>query len=569
MLRSLSIATKLSLMTGVTFIALIVSAAIGLYFAQNQMIEDRLSKLRAIVEVATGIAEDLEEQVQAGAITHDDALSQFSTIINGMWFDDEQEYLFVYSYEGVNVVHPARHDLIGQNLMHLQDENGVFVIRDLVDLGRSGGGALYYSWPRSNSDVPERKLAYAGGFDPWNLFIGTGVYVDDVDAAVFDLAIQVLGTIIVLGIIAIGLAIAILTDVAGSMKRLCERMANIAGGQLEIDIPEVKRNDEIGQMADALEVLRRKAADSVTLEQQAADARESAEIEKKQAIEQVSQDFNQMMAGLVQQFSEASISMLDASKTAANAATDANTTSHDVSSWTNIAAENVQTVATAAEELSSTIREVSQQVAQAAQTADEAATKAEKTSATVLEMKQSAEKIGEVVTLIREIAEQTNLLALNATIEAARAGEMGKGFAVVASEVKNLASQTARATDEIAQQIGTMQEVSSEAAQAMEEIRSTNSSMQHISSSIAAAVEEQTAATSEIARNAQEASGGTQQTADSMVKITGATQTSGDCAQELVSLSETVSGLSDTLSNQVKDFVARLGRRSGAATDGA
>jgi methyl-accepting chemotaxis protein len=197
-------------------------------------------------------------------------------------------------------------------------------------------------------------------------------------------------------------------------------------------------------------------------------------------------------------------------------------------------------------------------VAESTRIAGEAATTARETNTQVEGLVQAAQKVGEVVSLIQEIAEQTNLLALNATIEAARAGEMGKGFAVVASEVKNLATQTAKATDEIGQHISGIQEAITRSAQSIAGIGRTIEKMDEITASVASAVEEQSAATQEIARNVQQASEGTQEVASNIVGVSQAAGETGEMANQVREVAVQVSRQSESLKSQVAKFLATV-----------
>jgi methyl-accepting chemotaxis protein len=224
------------------------------------------------------------------------------------------------------------------------------------------------------------------------------------------------------------------------------------------------------------------------------------------------------------------------------------------------AATNVQTVAAASEELTSSIAEIGRQVRQSSEIAQEAVHEAEQTDKTVQGLTEASAKIGDIVSLINDIASQTNLLALNATIEAARAGEAGKGFAVVASEVKNLASQTARATEEISTQINAIQEASGEAAEATAKISEIIDRMNGISGTIAAAIEQQGAATNEISRNVQEAATGTQQVSEHIGNVHQNMQETGQVAAQLRSAADTLSGNAELLSAEATKFIEEINK---------
>lgn len=221
-------------------------------------------------------------------------------------------------------------------------------------------------------------------------------------------------------------------------------------------------------------------------------------------------------------------------------------------------AGNVNNVASAAEELSSSISEISRQVSESTRIASEAVSEVEITNAKVQGLAEAADKIGQVVALITDIADQTNLLALNATIEAARAGEAGKGFAVVASEVKNLANQTARATDEISTHIGEIQVATTDAVEAIGSIGGTIRQVNEIASAIAAAVEEQGAATSEIARSAEQAAAGTQSVSSSIGEVTTAVDQNKSVSDDVMAASTELFGRSDELRMRIESFLGAV-----------
>ena len=288
-----------------------------------------------------------------------------------------------------------------------------------------------------------------------------------------------------------------------------------------------------------------------------ARAREAAERRRSEMLT-LANAFDAQMSGVVQGVSSSASQMQTTADAMAAAAEEASRQSTTVAAASEQASVNVQTVATAAEELSASIAEIGRQMAQSTKIAAQAVVDADRTNGTVKGLAEGAQKIGQVITLINSIAGQTNLLALNATIEAARAGEAGKGFAVVAAEVKNLASQTAKATDEIAAHISGMQQVTAETVGAIEGIGRTIGEINAIATAIASAVEQQAAATQEIARNVQQASAGTQEVSANISGVQQASADAGATANQVLRVAGDLAHHSEALRTEVDKFLATV-----------
>ncbi len=336
---------------------------------------------------------------------------------------------------------------------------------------------------------------------------------------------------------------------------LQETMRALTEGNNDVEVPARDQKDEIGGMAKSVQVFKENAIETARIRQQQAEQEQRAQEEKKQSMMRLADELESGIKGVVESVAASATEMQSAAETMSATAERADGLSSTAATASEHASGNVQTVAAAAEELSQSVAEIGRQVAQSREIADEAVASTEETNRTVQTLSEISSKIGDVVGLISEIAEQTNLLALNATIEAARAGEAGKGFAVVANEVKSLASQTAKATDEIASQITSVQDVSRNAVDAIGGIREVIGRIGEITTTIASAVEQQSAATQEIARNAQEASSGTQEVSGTVGGMRSAASDTGQAAKQVLDSSGELSKLSDDLRNQVETFV--------------
>jgi methyl-accepting chemotaxis protein len=369
-----------------------------------------------------------------------------------------------------------------------------------------------------------------------------------------------------LGFLALlGGAIAISAAAVFLMSRLTARpvltltrsMAALADGDTAIDVPGRARRDEVGAMARAVQVFKETA---ITAAGHTAE-RERQRVEQQQRVERLgglAATFDETASSALQTVSEAAGEMRTTAGAMAENAEETNRQAGAAAHASERTAANVQTVATSAEELSSTVAEIGRQVAESTRIAGKAVEETSRSAATVHKLAEAAQKIGAVVSLINAIANQTNLLALNATIEAARAGEAGKGFAVVASEVKSLASQTAKATEDITAQVANMQGATNETVSAIGAIGATIDEMNKIAASIAGAIEEQGAATREIARNVQEAAALTGEVSANIGGVTGAAAKTGSASHRVLDASSRLAERSEALRAEITRFLTAL-----------
>lgn len=524
-LSHLQLRTKLAFLMGLCAVALIVSIAVASHLMYQRMIDDRLDKLRAVGQSALGVAESLDKQIALG-MTREQAIEQLRKAVHAIHFDAGAGYVVAQSVDpDLVIAHGGNPDLEGKP-SPAKDVSG----RSLTDLIRealgSGNAAVVaYRFPRPGETQPLPKVSYIARFAPWNIVFVVGAFTDDLDgsfrATIGDLAAAG-GVILVATLLAAWL---VNRDISGSLGRLRSAMKLLADGKLNTDIPGTARRDEVGGMAKTVLVFKEymNRVDQLATEQ--AQDREQAEASKQSALLAMAETIEMEAKQALSKIGTRTAAMTEAANRMSESATRTGASAQSAAGSAAHALANAQTVASAAEQLSASIREIGAQVGQSSTVVGRAVEAGRVTRETIAALNEQVGRIGTVADMIGEIAARTNLLALNATIEAARAGDAGKGFAVVASEVKQLATQTARSTEEISRHIADVRSATGASVTAVGQIEATISEINAIAGSIAAAVEQQGAATAEIARNVSE-------TASAANEMTSrATEVSAEAAQ--------------------------------------
>jgi methyl-accepting chemotaxis protein len=552
--RNLPLGGKLLVLVGAMVLGLLTMAGFAGDHMRSQMLADREQQLRTTTESAYSLAADLEANEQAGRLSREEAQRRFLDVAGKLTYDHGNGYIFVYTMDGVALSTPDP-TLIGTNCLD-RLVNGVPVIRLLRDglIGREEN-TLTYSFNRPGQRTASRKLSYVRHFAPWNMMIGTGVYLDDMDRDFAFFVRRVGGSIaaLLLGASVLGWLIA--RSISRPVRQIAAHMDGLVQGVLDRPVPGVDRRDEIGLMARGVEVLQTNAARVRHLEAEQAELNTRAAEERRTITERVAAEFEASVASVVSGVKTTTDQMRAAAHVLAETAEHTTRESATVASAGRQSSADVQTVASAAEELSASVSEITGRMAQSSAMMEKASAEMGATEQSVKHLAESANRIGEIVALINGIATQTNLLALNATIEAARAGEAGKGFAVVASEVKALAGQTARATEEIRVQIEGIQDATGRTITAIEGIGATVAGLREVASGISASVEQQGEATREIANSVQLVAQGTRSVSETIGRVSGMAGETGTAARQVLGSANVLSEQTAQLEHHANEFL--------------
>jgi methyl-accepting chemotaxis protein len=579
-----AISGRLYSLVGLLAIGCAALTALLVWMQGERLMNARRAQLESLVEVALGVLDAHHKQAQSGAISEEEAKKRAYAAISGMRYGQgNSDFYFIQARDGTTLVNPANPKAIGTSRLDTKDTKGKFFARELhEEVNKRGHGFATYYIAKANSTEEVEKTTFIKLYAPWNVVVATGVYIDDIQAethaAMWQAALATFVLVLLLG----GVAFLIARSIARPMARLRNVMRDLAEGRQVDAVVDITRNDEIGDMAKAVEVFRDNAAARAALEEKAkADAadkemreekarldaadriaaQEKARLEQAARQEKTEQLIAEFRSSIGSVLSAVGTNMQKLENTASSLAAvagQAATQATEAAAASEQSAGNVQTVASAAEELGGSVNEIGRQVAQANAVVAEATELASRSNGQIETLAAAAQKIGDVVELISSIAAQTNLLALNATIEAARAGEAGKGFAVVAQEVKTLASQTAKATEEIGHQVAGIQASTKDAVEAIGKIATTMTEISRFTTSLSATVEEQTAATAEISRNVAEAAKGTNAVASNISTVTMAIGEANRSADQVLGASGELAQAADRLKTAVDGFLTEV-----------
>ena len=555
---TLTISRRLALLVGLAVVASLAITAMQLTMLRSSMLVDREGAIKGEVQSAASIVREFMAAAEKGQMSRADAQERAKATLRDIRWGNN-DYFFMYDETGTNIMAGPLPTLVGKNMIDAKDPTGFPFVRALIaSSAQPDGGFVSYMFPRPGSSDAVPKLSYALAVRPWSWIIGTGVYIDDLDAEFYAAVWKTVGWAAALIAALCGVAFVLARGLVRPLNAMTAAMSDLASGNLDVVLAGAGRRDELGRIAKAMEVFKGNAVAQRKLQSEQKEAEVRAAAQRRSDMVGLAGDFERAVGGIIDTVSSASGDLEATATTLTRTAETTREMSAGVNAASATASTNVQAVAAATDEMTSSIAEIGRQVQKSSQIAADAVTQAEKTDARVNELSAAASRIGDVVQLITAIAEQTNLLALNATIEAARAGEAGRGFAVVAQEVKALAAQTAKATGDISTQIAGMQSATQDSVAAIKEISGTIQQISEISAAIAAAVEEQSAATSDISRNIREAAAGTSEVASGITKVTDGANQTGAASSEMLTSARSLARESARLRGRVGRFLQSI-----------
>ncbi|WP_020611035.1 methyl-accepting chemotaxis protein [Sediminispirochaeta bajacaliforniensis] len=444
--------------------SLLISDILFIRTFRASIYQEKRESLTRLVDAAMGIINYTAEKETSGALSREDAQDMAKELLAHFSYGkDRMDYFWINNLQQIMVMHPYRPELDGTDISGLKDATGVPIFQKMVNVVKqSGKGFVEYSWQYYNEKGRiEPKLSYVAGFKPWGWIIGTGIYIDDIEKTIIAIATRITGITIIFLLVAITFIYLISRAMAGPLVRFATIAKGIAEGDLLVDVPTLKRNDELGTLASAL----------------------------GQMVEQV--------GNIILEVQEAAAQVRIGSD-------QVNYSAQDLSRGTTEQASSMEEISSSIEEMVANMRQTAKNAKATDSIAQKAATSAGESGKAVGKTVEAMKAIAEKVSLIEEIARQTNMLSLNAAIEAARAGESGKGFAVVAAEVRKLAERSRYAANQIGELIESSVKIAEQAGTAIDDLVPEIMNTSKLVREISAATEEQENSASQIGKGVEQ-----------------------------------------------------------------
>jgi methyl-accepting chemotaxis protein len=536
-------------------------AALGVFVlneSRTNLYEQKKADVRHIVEASTSLLASLEKRAAAGEMTREQAQAAARQLLSAIRYEGN-EYIFALDYNHVMTVHPTKPERVGKNLVDEKDPTGKFFIREFVTAAKAGGGHVSYVFQLPQSTEYRSKVSYVAAFQPWNWVLASGVLIDDIEAMHGKMIKSVLISLGLIGLLLLLAAFLVTRSIVKPIGRLTGSLERLAGGDIEAEVAGADRGDEFGTIARAAvgvrETVRNRMREQMQREE---ETKGKADAERRAMMTELATSLDRQIKAVADSVDSAAQELVKTARSMLSVSDAARNEADQASQVSKVATDQASAVGDATSQLDGAVNEISSRVQESSKISQNAVTQIREAGTIVRTLSEASAEIGKVVSLIQAIAEQTNLLALNATIEAARAGEAGRGFAVVASEVKSLATQTAKATEEISGRINAVVGATEQAVAAIDGVDKTIARVNEIASTIATAVEEQGATTSEIARAIGQTTQQTESLAASLARLL---QAAGDTNASSQSVVSSASGLSDqatSLKREVAQFVTRM-----------